>query len=206
MGILLGAAATGAQKQEAEARSPVGPLPWPLGPGGCCGGQEGADRDTIPGKPLPHVLTLSLATSQKDTQPQPEADAQVGAHGGTHGVCPVEGRPLSQPCLSAPPDHKASFSIHTLVGGGLSPCRTPTRAGVETPGPVHCGPAPAGASGSRPVALLPPPHASGSVTASVPIPPSGQSPQGSTGPDRCSPLTLTRTRLGWTLSGLRWAG
>lgn len=97
---------------------PVGPLPWPLGPGGCGGGQEGADRDTIPGKPLPHVLTLSLATSQNDSQPQPEADAQVGAHGGTHGACPVEGRLLSQPCLSAPPDHKASFSIHTLVGGG----------------------------------------------------------------------------------------
>lgn len=83
---------------------------------GRCGGQVGADGARPPGSPA-HVLTLSQATSQGDTQPQPEADPQAGAHMGPHGAGPA-GRGHSATAASALPDRQAGTSACTLAPRG----------------------------------------------------------------------------------------
>lgn len=86
----------------------MGPVPWV----GIARGGVGADWRHIPRK-HPHVLTLSLAASQGNTQLQPEAEPEVGAQEAAHGTLPVRReafrphsvRPSVQPLLS--------FSTHT---------------------------------------------------------------------------------------------
>lgn len=60
----------------------------PVPRAGMARGGVGADWRHIPRKHL-HVLTLPLAASQGNTQPQPEAEPEVGAHEGAHGALPV---------------------------------------------------------------------------------------------------------------------